>query len=383
MGNLGFGTHTFKAFTSSPNGNVDDYALNDTLITTFTVGGGVIGIENFDNQSTCGTATDCETEVCNIDGNWSNVNNGSDDVDWRVDKNGTPSSNTGPSIDHTLGTASGQYVYLETSSCYGKTALLKSKCMNLSSYESASLSFWYHMYGAAMGTLTVDIEVDGVTTSAIATITGDQGDQWLQKNIDLTAHKGNAVYITIKGFTGTSFTSDIALDDIEVTGTIAIDNSVTVVGDLTICQGATTTFVGVSNNDYTYQWKKNNIDIGGATNSNYQANTSGSYTVVVSYNGNSKTSIPKDLVVDICTGITAVTTNDFILYPNPTSGILNILVPHDALLTKTTVINNQGQIVLNLNGAVKAINMESLAPGIYNVQLIIDGVSVNKSVVKD
>ncbi|MFT6715696.1 MAG: PKD repeat protein [Saprospiraceae bacterium] len=382
MGTLGFGTHSFKAFTSLPNGNSDDYALNDTLITAFTVGGGVLGVENFDSQLSCGTDNDCETTVCNITGNWSNTNDGSDEIDWRVDNNGTTSASTGPSTDHTLGTVSGQYIYLETSACYGKTALLKSRCMNLSSYESSSLSFWYHMYGVAMGTLTVDIEVDGITTTAITTITGDQGDTWIKKTLDLTTYNGTAVYITFKGVSGTEFTSDIALDDIEVIGTISIDTSITIAGDLMICQGATTTFVGVSNNDYTYQWKKDGLDINGATASNYQAGVSGSYTVTVSYNGSSKTCTPRVLVVDICTGIDAVQADDFTLYPNPTSGILNILVPSNAVLTKTTIINNQAQVVLNVNGAVKAVNMQSLAPGIYNVQLIINGVSVNKVVVK-
>jgi hypothetical protein len=38
-----------------------------------------------------------------------------DDFDWHVDNGGTPSSATGPTVDHTLGTAAGIYVFTETS----------------------------------------------------------------------------------------------------------------------------------------------------------------------------------------------------------------------------------------------------------------------------
>ncbi|MEE9310978.1 MAG: hypothetical protein V3V10_01070 [Planctomycetota bacterium] len=43
------------------------------------------------------------------------TNETGDDLDWTVDEGGTSSTATGPSVDHTLGTAAGNYLYVETS----------------------------------------------------------------------------------------------------------------------------------------------------------------------------------------------------------------------------------------------------------------------------
>lgn len=379
LSGLGFGNHTFKVFTSNPNGNSDAYALNDTAQTNFSIGGGVLGLENFDSQSSCGTGSDCESTTCPITGNWYNESGNSDDIDWRVDAGGTPSSGTGPSADHTSG--SDNYIYLETSTCYGKTAKLTSKCIDLSKYSAASLNFWYHLNGANMGSLSVDVLEGGNLISDVFTISGDQGDSWKQQNVNLSAFLGNSVQLIFRGVSGSSYTSDMALDDIEVTGTLKVDTTVTVVGDLMICQGSTTTLVATSNSQYTYQWTKNGVDIPSATNSTYAVTETGNYAVRVDLQGNSLTSNTRSIVVDICTGIKK--TNSIIqVYPNPTNGVLYISYPEGKEISKTTVINQQGQVVMNIQGAVKAMDLSNLAPGIYNVQLIIEGDSVNKTIIK-
>lgn len=376
---LGFGDHTLKVFTSSPNGGSDDYALNDTAITTFSIGGGVLGTEDFDSQGTCGTGSDCETTTCSIAGNWSNVADGSDDIDWRVDNGGTPSSDTGPSGDHTSG--SGNYIYLETSTCYSKTAKLMSNCIDLSKYSAASMSFWYHLYGANMGTLSVDVLSGGSLTTDVFTISGDQTNVWKQQSVDLSAYLGSSVQLIIRGFSGTSFRSDMAIDDIEVTGTLKIDTTVTLVGDQMICQGSSSTLVAVTNLSYTYQWLKNGIDIPSATSSSYQVTETGDYAVKIGLSGSFLTSDARTITVDICTGIEKLAA-EISVYPNPSNGIVYINYPAEQTVSKTTVINQQGQVVMNIQGAVKAMDLSSLAPGIYNVQLIINGTSVNKTIVK-
>ncbi len=81
-------------------------------------------------------------------GNYSDV--GGDDFDWARDSGGTPSSGTGPSVDHTLGTAAGYYLYTEASNPNNPnmTALLESSCITgFSGYSDAEISFWYHMLG--------------------------------------------------------------------------------------------------------------------------------------------------------------------------------------------------------------------------------------------
>ena len=84
---------------------------------------------------------------------------------WRVDANGTPSSSTGPSADNTTG--SGNYVFLETSGGSG-TAEVETPFINIDLLDPAvrQLSFYYHMYGATMGTLTVEV-FDGTAYTSV------------------------------------------------------------------------------------------------------------------------------------------------------------------------------------------------------------------------
>ena len=72
--------------------------------------------DDFESYAACGTASDCGSEICPLGNGWSNNENGTvDNIDWRVDANGTPSNGTGPSVDHSTGTTSGNYLYLEAS----------------------------------------------------------------------------------------------------------------------------------------------------------------------------------------------------------------------------------------------------------------------------
>jgi sugar lactone lactonase YvrE len=48
-----------------------------------------------------------------------------------------------------------------------------------------------------------------------------------------------------------------------------------------VCDGSSTTLSTTSNSTYTYQWKKNNVNIAGATSNTYVANQTGTYKVVV------------------------------------------------------------------------------------------------------
>ena len=127
---------------------------------------------------------------------------------WLPRSFGTPSSNTGPSaaFDST------DYIYVETSGNALNHSYLNSRCVDLSSYTDPALVFAYHMYGATMGTLSVDISLDtGATWTSIWSLSGDQGDQWTETVISLSSYSGS-VYVRFDFLSGSSFTSDCALD---------------------------------------------------------------------------------------------------------------------------------------------------------------------------
>ncbi|MBN3035068.1 MAG: lamin tail domain-containing protein, partial [Bacteroidales bacterium] len=151
---------------------------------------------------------------------WSNVTG--DDFDWTMHTGSTPSSSTGPTGDHTTG--SGYYIYTESSSPNypGKVAIMETPVFDISTATVPTMIFWYHMYGAAMGELHLDVLSGGTwTNDFIPPIAGNQGNQWNMMVADLSTLSGT-VKFRFRGITGTSYTSDMAIDDfslIDNTGT--------------------------------------------------------------------------------------------------------------------------------------------------------------------
>lgn len=144
---------------------------------------------------------------------------------WWGEVGTTPSgTTTGPSVDHTLGTSSGTYLYTESSnSATGEEFLILSPCVDISALNCPKMSFWYHMFGAAMGELHVDVSTDGgatFTLDVIPPIVGQQqtsgSDPWIYVEANLGAFAGGDVTIRFRGIDANSSTSDIAIDDVSV-----------------------------------------------------------------------------------------------------------------------------------------------------------------------
>lgn len=191
--------------------------------------------EDFETQTACGTASNCGATNCNITGSWSNIPNGSDDdIDWRIDNGGTPSTNTGPDVDFNPGTATGNYAYIEASSCSGQTAILLSDCIQLD--QAYRVNIGYHATGNAIGSLHLDILIGGVwTLDLVPPINGDQGNVWRVLSADLAAFTGQTIRLRIRGITGQAFQSDIAIDDINFSVTTLLQTHLTQVE--AVCAG--------------------------------------------------------------------------------------------------------------------------------------------------
>ena len=199
----------------------DQNTANDTLTSDLTVDPAVSlpSIMDLESEILCSTNSDCDLTSCPLIGGWRNLTNGDeDDVDWRVDNDGTPSTNTGPSTDLLPGTAQGKYLYLEASSgCTGRTAVLESPCFDLGGTVQPFLRTGYHMFGSDMGELHVDLDPGtGWVLDVVPPIVGDQGDQWDTLLVDLSAWSGQVIRLRLRGVTGTGFASDMALDAIEL-----------------------------------------------------------------------------------------------------------------------------------------------------------------------
>ena len=113
-----------------------------------------LAIDDITNvEGECPDAGVCtfQEDLCN----WINGQNGVvDDFDWLRNSGSTPSFGTGPTVDHTLGTPEGVYLYIEASNSYvkGQKAWLISEHYDKGPH---CLAFWYHLYGQGMGALSV------------------------------------------------------------------------------------------------------------------------------------------------------------------------------------------------------------------------------------
>ena len=159
-----------------------------------------------------------------LDGSfWSNITG--DDCDMQVDSGGTPSSDTGPSVDHTYGDATHKYLYLETSSGWcqgvGLYAGLESDNIDADTY-SAEIDFWYHMYGSTIGTSTLDVH-DGSWHNDIWYQEYLNEDVWKNASTSLDAYTGT-IKLRFRSIANGDYYGDIAYDDIVITGETRVTN---------------------------------------------------------------------------------------------------------------------------------------------------------------
>jgi len=150
-----------------------------------------------------------ESTYCGI---WYNA--GGDDFDWSMGKHGTPSSRTGPSE-----AADGDYyIFIETSSPRrsGDKAILKSGPLAVA--PGTTMTFSYNMNGATINKLTVKAGDDELFTK-----TGSQGNAWHTATVDVPS--GNPTEISFQGVRGTSYTGDIAIDNVSFAIGDGVDSS--------------------------------------------------------------------------------------------------------------------------------------------------------------
>ncbi len=94
----------------------------------------------------------------------------------------------------------------------------ESPCFDLTTENEAYLQFKYNMNGVHMGTLKLDLFAEPTNTwTTVWAKTGDQGLGWYQANIDLSAYAGKIIKLRFYGITGSNYTTDFCIDDVELT----------------------------------------------------------------------------------------------------------------------------------------------------------------------
>ncbi|MEZ4828067.1 MAG: GEVED domain-containing protein [Bacteroidia bacterium] len=215
------GTHVLQAIASTPS---DPNAFNDTT------NGAVVAL-----PVTTGLQESFETFVVGnpgtLDNGWTMAsNNTSTFLGWTVEQDGVANSTgTGPIDDHTPGGSI--YMYVETSgSLTSDVYSLFSPCVDLGGAPNPILTWWYHMFGATMGTLEVHVLWNG-QDSLVWSLSGQQQTAetapWLADTVDMSFWIGNTVQVEFRSTNNVSFTSDMAIDDILLFSPALVDAGAT------------------------------------------------------------------------------------------------------------------------------------------------------------
>ncbi|MEO1381666.1 MAG: hypothetical protein AAFV78_00330, partial [Bacteroidota bacterium] len=269
------GLNVVNAYTQVISG-ADPGGFNDTTSISFETVPTVVApyLEDFELFTSSTGTTDPGT----IGGGWTRDPNVSAFA-WYPDAGGTPSGGTGPSVDHSTGSATGLYMYVEGSNG-GQFAFLKSPCIDISALGNPSLEFYYHMFGDDMGVLTASVIDDLGDTTVVFSASGQQqsaqADPYLRAFADLSAFAGQTIQLLFTGEDGTGFETDMAIDDVNVFDLALIDFAALefVQPDGPGCYGSAEDVIASVVNfgtpiDLATENVTINVDIAGPTNGNF------------------------------------------------------------------------------------------------------------------
>ncbi len=153
---------------------------------------------------------------------WSAIDVSGNGFNWLVNSGETVSKGTGPSADSKINTQNANsYIYTEASgSNIGDIADYVSPCINVNA-SSAQLEFYYHMYGAQIGELHIDIETKDnyfydVTPALIGQQQNNQNNNFIAQTVDLSSYFDETINIHFRAIRGSGWLGDIAIGAISI-----------------------------------------------------------------------------------------------------------------------------------------------------------------------
>ncbi|MCX6350997.1 MAG: PKD domain-containing protein, partial [Bacteroidetes bacterium] len=248
------GSYDFKVYNFT---RADSNRLNDTLFSATVVNSKIYTIPYSQNF-----------EAATLPSDW--INDPKDGgYDWILNTAGTPTPNTGPDYDHTLGNngtpPTGHYMYVDDGTGAAPaefdSVILLTPCIDISKSNNPYLSFWIHSQnaGGTANKLDIDIISNGVLTKSITSY-GAIGSSWTQELLSIKGYKGTIrIRFRVNCKNGGN-NHDIAIDDMSIYDQYTNDVGVAING---IVEPATST-CGDSNT--TVKVLVNNYGLVSATN---------------------------------------------------------------------------------------------------------------------
>lgn len=166
--------------------------------------------------------------------------------------------------------------------------------------------------------------------------------------------------------------------------------TITIAGNTTLCKGSAINLLASGATGYSWT-SANGINIGNAASVTANPTITTTYSVTGTLNGCSN-SKAITIIVSNCSTVGMEETsieNSLMVYPNPSSGNINVFFTPDELTTDVIVrvLDIQGKVIYTennncLTGEFKTnINLSQQAKGPYFLQIITDKASFKKKIV--
>uniref|UniRef100_A0A8C3QSZ7 MAM and LDL receptor class A domain containing 1 n=1 Tax=Cyanoderma ruficeps TaxID=181631 RepID=A0A8C3QSZ7_9PASS len=165
-----------------------------------------------ESPSICSTSTghcNFEFDLCG----WKQDEN--DDFDWHLRTSSTRKLGTGPATDHTLQEPSGHYIFIKNSffQLPGQKSRIVSPVLSRKN-KNCKIIFYYHMYGAHVGSLIIYQRTTLKHEKILLNLTGNQGNFWQRKALTLSGDGDEDFQVVFEGIAGEGPKDGIALDDL-------------------------------------------------------------------------------------------------------------------------------------------------------------------------
>ncbi|HYV92290.1 MAG TPA: T9SS type A sorting domain-containing protein [Chitinophagales bacterium] len=102
---------------------------------------------------------------------------------------------------------------------------------------------------------------------------------WIQGSVTWNSGSATTANISLHDISGVNYANNVGLDDISFKSECTLAATVTPTGTVSTCSGVYITLTANSGSGISYQWKKGNTTLAGATNSTYSTKNAGNYKV--------------------------------------------------------------------------------------------------------
>ena len=297
-----------------------------------------------------------------------------DDYDWTRQTGTTSSTATGP----TAASDGSYYLYTESSVTYNTSFIFNGPCFDLTCANPV-FTFDYHMYGATMGSLDLEIEATpgSGTWVSLWSLSGDQTDNWYSASVDLSAYNGTTVKLRFNGVIGSSYESDMAIDNLVLYCACtppADPPNPTVSANL--CGDKTLSFNGAPGAGVTWYWQAacDGTDMSNSSTPNVVSNSGTYYLTAYQASNTCWSAGCGSVVVDVeytpnipAISDTSVCGSDFTFYAYGSGSCVDYNW-YDALIGGTLL--NTGNSYTTTLGANTTYYVEAVNSGSFSVDLL-------------